>query len=198
MQLHDGHIPTTIAAHALAERLGRRSIVLIGMMGAGKTTIGRRLARRLRIPFIDADTEIERAAGQSVADIFAERGETFFRTGEQKVIARILAEGPQVLATGGGAFMNAQTREAIRQAGISIWLKADFDTLMRRVRRRSNRPLLKTDDPDAVMRDLIEKRYPVYGGADITIQTREIPQDVIIGEVVAALADYLGLPADND
>ena len=135
--------------------LGRRSVVLVGMMGAGKSSIGRRLALRLGIPFVDADTEIEKAAGMTIPDIFATHGEAEFRAGEARVIARLLEGGPQVLATGGGAFMNADTRAAIAAKGISVWLKAEFDVLMRRIKRRHDRPLLKTDDPGATLRGLM-------------------------------------------
>ena len=136
----------------IREALGRRSIVLIGLMGAGKTAVGRRLANRLDLPFIDADTEIEVAAGQSIPEIFAEHGEAYFRQGERKVIARLLEGGPQVLATGGGAYMNADTRGCIKARGISVWLKAELRVLMKRVGRRDNRPLLAGGDPEAVMK----------------------------------------------
>ena len=174
--------------------LGERTIVLVGMMGAGKTSVGRRLAGRLGIPFMDADSEIEAAAGLTIPEIFERHGEDHFRAGERKVIARLLKGGPRVLATGGGAFMNRKTRENITRHGISIWLKADFATLMARVRRRSNRPLLRTTDPEAAMRALIEARYPIYGLADLTICTRDVPHDVIVGEAVDALGTYLRRP----
>lgn len=180
---------------AVAEALGRRDIVLVGMMGAGKSTVGRRLAARLGLPFVDADTEIERAAGQSIADIFDEHGETAFREGERRVLARLLAGGPKVLATGGGAFIDPDNRASIAAAGISVWLKADFDTLMRRVRRRAHRPLLKKPDPERVLRELIEARYPVYAAADITVMTRDVPHETVVGEIVAALAAHLGVAA---
>ncbi|HSM18911.1 MAG TPA: shikimate kinase, partial [Hyphomicrobiales bacterium] len=140
---------------ALVKALGSRSIVMVGMMGAGKTTVGRRLAARLGIPFTDADAKIEEAAGMTIADIFADHGEKDFRAGERRVIARLLRSGPQVLATGGGAFICGETRNKIEQAGVSVWLRADFDTLMRRVRRRNTRPLLKCRDPEQVMRKLM-------------------------------------------
>jgi shikimate kinase len=176
---------------AVVRALGQRSIVLVGMMGAGKSSVGRRLAQRLGIPFVDADTEIEKAAGMSIPDIFATHGEPSFRDGEKRVIARLLDGGPQVLATGGGAFMNAETRAGIVAKGTSVWLRADFDVLMRRLRRRQDRPLLKNDDPAATLRDLIDVRYPVYAEADLTVQSREIPHDRIIDEIVIALASYL-------
>lgn len=173
--------------------LGPRSIVLVGMMGAGKSSVGRRLANRLSLPFVDADNEIEAAAGMSIPDIFATHGEASFRSGEQRVIARLLQGGPQVLATGGGAFMNAETRQAIAAHGISIWLKADFDVLMRRIRRRTDRPMLHTDDPAATLKKLIEQRYPVYGLADLTIESREVPHSTVVDEIVAALNRHFAL-----
>src|SRR3954465_6039052 len=152
----------------LVAALGRRSVVLVGMMGAGKSSIGRRLAQRLGLGFVDADAEIEAAAGMSIAEIFARDGEPYFRSGEARVIARLLDQGPQVLATGGGAFMNGETRAAISQKGISVWLKADFEVLMRRVKRRSaDRPMLQGDAAERV-RHLMDERYPIYGEADTT------------------------------
>lgn len=175
-------------AISVASALGNRSIVLVGLMGAGKTTVGRRLANRLDLPFRDADTEIEKAAGSNIADIFKEFGEAHFRDGEQRVIHRLLGEGPQVLATGGGAFMNPKTREATRESGISVWLKADLDVLMKRVSRRSHRPLLQNDDPEAVMKRLIDERYPIYATADLSIESKEGPHDAVVDEIVHALA----------
>jgi len=181
---------------AIVAALGPRAVVLVGMMGAGKSSIGRRLAQRLGIPFVDADTEIEIAAGMSVADIFAIHGEPDFRAGEARVIARLLDGGAQVLATGGGAFMNADTRTTVKKKGISIWLKAEFDVLMKRIKRRHDRPLLKTDDPAAKLQELIDLRYPTYALADLTVQSREIPHDKIVDEIVGALAGHLGLAAE--
>jgi shikimate kinase len=181
------------------QRLQQRSVVLVGIMGAGKTSIGRRLASRLGLPFVDADLEIEKAAGQSVADIFEQYGEAHFREGEKKVIARLLESGPQVLATGGGAFVNEEIRANIAAAGVSVWLKADFDTVMKRVRRRSHRPLLQQDDPEQVMKRLIDERYPVYATANITVRSRNVPHEVVVEEIVAALDEHLagaeGAPA---
>ncbi len=183
----------------LRTRLGDRSIVIIGLMGAGKTTVGRRLAERLRLGFTDADAEIEKAAGQTIAEIFAQHGEPYFREGERKVIARLLRSGPQVLATGGGAFMSEETRKAVSESAVSVWLKASLPLLMKRVRRRSHRPLLQAADPEAVMRDLMEKRYPVYGEADIAIETRDIPHNVIVNDVIGALMRYvLGDECSNE
>lgn len=180
---------------AVAASLGARSVVLVGMMGAGKSSVGRKLGQRLGLGFVDADSEIEQAAGMSIPDIFETRGEAEFRSGEARVIARLLEGGPQVLATGGGAFMNAETREAIRRRGVSIWLKADFEVLMRRIRRRSDRPLLRTPDPAATLRELMDKRYPVYAQADLTIESRDVPHDVIVDEIVDALRGALGRAA---
>lgn len=179
---------------SLASRLGSRSVVLVGLMGAGKTTIGRRLAARLGLPFRDADLEIESAAGMPVADIFAIYGEPAFRDGERRVISRLLAEDRLVLATGGGAYMNAETREGIARSAVSIWLKADHDTLMRRVRRRGHRPLLRTADPDETMRRLMEERYPVYGLADLTVDSRDASHERVTQDVLDALDAYLREP----
>ncbi len=167
--------------------LAGRSIVMVGLMGCGKSAIGRRLAAKLAIPFVDADEEIERAAGQSISDIFATHGEAHFREGERKVIQRLLTQGPQVLATGGGAFMSAETRAAVRERGLSIWLKAELPVLMRRVGKRNTRPLLKTDDPEAVMRRLMAERYPVYAEADLIVESRDVAHEVIVDEIVSAI-----------
>ncbi len=192
------NLPTAARPEAaILAALGARSIVLVGMMGAGKSSIGRRLALRLGIPFVDADVEIEKAAGMAIPDIFAIHGEPDFRTGEARVIARLLESPPQVLATGGGAFINPDTRALIAVKGISIWLKADFDVLMRRIRRRHDRPLLKTDDPGATMKTLMDERYPVYGLADLTMQSREIPHDKIVDEIVDALAAFFAQASDR-
>jgi shikimate kinase len=179
---------------AVLRTLGKRSIVLVGMMGAGKSSVGRRLASRLGLPFTDADSEIELAAGMSIPDIFAERGEAEFRSGEARVIGRLLESGPQVLATGGGAFHNADTRVAIHSKGISVWLKADFDVLMRRIKRRTDRPMLKTADPAETLRRLIAERYPVYAEADLTVESREVPHGTIVDEIVIGLRDRLVAP----
>ena len=163
--------------------LGARSIVLVGMMGAGKSTIGRRLAARLRLPFLDADTEIETAAGMSIPDIFETHGEPHFRDGEARVIARLLDGGPAVLATGGGAFMREETRNRIRDKAVSIWLKADADIIMRRVKRRADRPLLQTADPAATIERLIAEREPIYRAAPISRSaSRDVPHEKIVDE----------------
>jgi shikimate kinase len=179
-------------AAAILARLGRRTIVLIGMMGVGKSSIGRRLAARLGVPFVDADSEIEKAAGMSIADIFARHGEAYFRSGEARVIARLLESGPQVLASGGGAVMNPDTRAAIKAKGISIWLKAEIDVLMRRIaKRKHERPMLHTDDPAETLRQLLIVREPVYALADLTVQSREGPHDAIVAEIMRTLSDFL-------
>jgi len=173
--------------------LGTRSVVLVGMPGCGKSAIGRRLATRLELPFVDADDEIELAAGKAITDIFKEHGEPYFREGERKVIARILKSGSQVLATGGGAFMSAETRENIRKAAVSVWLKAELTLLLRRVLKRNNRPLLERD-PEGVMRSLVETRYPIYATADITVESRDLPHDVMVFEIIEALAEHASSP----
>ncbi|MGH6769387.1 MAG: shikimate kinase [Xanthobacteraceae bacterium] len=185
-------------AAGVVAALGHRSVVLVGMMGAGKSSIGRRLAVRLGVPFADADAEIEKAAGMSIPDIFATRGEPDFRAGEARVIARLLDSGPQILATGGGAFMNADTRAAIAAKGLSVWLKAEFDVLMRRIKRRQDRPLLHTDDPAATLQSLIDLRYPVYAMADMTVQSRDVPHDKIVDEIVEALVSRLAAAPPTD
>jgi len=174
------------APEAIARALGSRSVVLIGMMGAGKSSIGRRLAARLGLSFVDADTAIEEAAGMSIPEIFDKHGEPYFRAGEARVIARLLDQGPQVLATGGGAVMDAQTRALIREKGISIWLKADLDVLLKRIRRRSDRPLAER------IKELLPLREPFYAEADITVQSRDEPHETIVDEIMAALPKHLG------
>jgi shikimate kinase len=179
--------------------LDRRSIVLVGMMGVGKSSVGRRLAARLSIPFIDADSEIEKAAGMTIPEIFARHGEAYFRSGEARVLARLLESGPQVLATGGGAFMNEDTRALIKLKGVSVWLHADFDVLMRRTsKRRSDRPLLQTEDPGETLRRLLAEREPTYALADLTVQSREVPHEAIVADVMTALAAYLKVAAACD
>ena len=184
---------------AILALLGSRSIVLVGMMGVGKSSIGRRLGARLGVPFVDADAEIETAAGTTIADIFARHGEAAFRSGEARVIARLLESGPQVLATGGGAVMNADTRAAIKAKGVSIWLNADVDVLMRRISKRKNdRPMLQTADPVATLRQLLAEREPVYAQSDLTVQSREAPHDAIVTEIIAALTGFLNtLPSEG-
>jgi shikimate kinase len=179
-------------AEAVRQRLGTHPIVLVGLMGAGKTSVGRRLAEKLGIPFVDADHEIEAAAGKSIAEIFADHGEPYFREGERRVIQRLIRNGAQVLATGGGAYMNDETRARIQEHGISVWLKASLPLLMKRVMKRQDRPLLKTGDPEAVMKTLIEKRYPVYGMADVTVESRDVQHGQMVNDVIRALAQWNG------
>jgi shikimate kinase len=182
----------TASAATVLAALHRRSIVLVGMMGVGKSSIGRRLAARLGIPFVDADSEIEKAAGMSIAEIFARHGEPYFRSGEARVIARLLDGGPQVLATGGGAVMNSDTRAAVKAKGVSIWLSAEFDVLARRINKRKNdRPMLLTADPAATLRALLAEREPIYAQADLTVQSREVPHEAIVTEIMAALGAFL-------
>ena len=186
-------LPTHSTAQeaAIVAALGKRSVVLVGMMGAGKSTIGRRLALRLRLPFVDADNEIEAAAGMSIPDIFEVHGEPHFRDGEARVIARLLESGPILLATGGGAFMREDTRAKIRDKAISMWLKADADVILRRVKRRADRPLLQNADPAAVIARLIEARHPFYEQTDILIDSRDVPHDKIVEECIETLRAHL-------
>lgn len=184
-----GKTDTALAA------LNGRTLVLVGMMGAGKTSVGKRVAQRLSLPFVDADVAIEDAAGMTIPEIFAKHGEPSFRDGERKVIARLLDSEQKVLATGGGAFINAETRAAIKASGVSIWLKAEFEVLMARVRRKGNRPLLQTADPDQTMRNLIADRYPIYAEADITVESRDVAHDVMVDAVLDALISAHGVAA---
>jgi shikimate kinase len=177
--------------HPIRSRLGTRSIVLVGLMGAGKSTVGRRLATRLGLPFRDADHEIEAAAGMTIPDIFSIYGEEYFRDGERRVIARLLEEGPLVLATGGGAFMSEEIRARVAERATSIWLRADLDVLMRRVRKRSNRPLLQNTDPEGTMRRLMDIRYPVYALADLIVESHEAPHDRVVNDTITALSAWL-------
>lgn len=192
--------PAEPNAEDLIKVLGNRSIVLVGIMGSGKSTVGRRLAQRLGLPFVDADTEIEKAANMTISEIFASHGEAYFRSGEERVIARLLQQGPQILATGGGAYMSEATREAIQKDGVSVWLKADLDTVMARVRKRSNRPLLQNPDPEGTLRALLAVRDPVYAQADLCVYSRDVPHEVVMEEILRALISRLAardLPAAN-
>jgi shikimate kinase len=181
-------LDTTPKAEIL-RALGARSVVLVGMMGAGKSSIGRRLAGRLGLSFVDADTEIETAAGMSIPEIFDKHGEPYFRAGEARVIARLLDHGPQVLATGGGAIMDQSTRDLIHAKGISIWLKADLDVLAKRTKRRGDRPLVDK------MKDLLPLREPIYALSDIVVQSRDEPHETIVDEIIAALPGHLNIIA---
>ena len=186
---------TTIANRnaGILSRLDRRSIVFVGLMGAGKTAIGRKVATALGLPFTDSDHEIETVSRMTIPDLFERYGEAEFRALEQRVILRVLEGGPQVLSTGGGAFVNAQTREAIAGRGVSVWLKADIDVLMERVSKKQNRPLLRTADPRAVLEKLMADRYPIYAEAHLTVPTRDERKEVIAAEVIDALARHLGV-----
>jgi shikimate kinase len=181
----------SVVESRIVAALGRRSVVLVGMMGAGKSSIGRRLAARLAVPFVDADSEIETAAGMSIPEIFDKHGEPYFRAGEARVIARLLEGGPQVLATGGGAVMDARTRELIAAKGISVWLKADIEVLMRRTKRRGERPLVDQ------IRTLLPQREPFYAQADLTVQSREEPHDAIVEELLEKLTGKLAAAEDT-
>lgn len=175
-----------------------RPVVLVGLMGAGKTTVGRRLATRFGAPFVDSDSEIEAAAGYSVQDIFDKYGEAAFREGERKVMLRLLKEPAQIIATGGGAFMDPSTRQMIADNGISVWLKAELPVLLERVSRRNHRPLLKTGDPEQILGRLIKERYPVYAEADIVVESAHDPHSVVVDKIVAALRDHHMRAEDSD
>ncbi|TKT75301.1 shikimate kinase [Aquamicrobium sp. LC103] len=179
-------------ASMLRDRLAGRTIVFVGLMGAGKTVIGRKVAQTLELPFLDSDHEIEDVSRMTVPELFERYGEGEFRALEQRVIERLLKDGPKVVSTGGGAFMNEYTRRCIAENGISVWLKADLDLLMDRVSKRQNRPLLKNTDPRAVMEKLMNERYPVYALADLTVVTRDVKRETIAEEVIDALSGHLG------
>ena len=190
----DAHNPSPDGSSAaLLERLGDRSIVFVGLMGAGKTAIGRKVAQALGLGFVDSDHEIEAVSRMSIPELFERYGEAEFRALEQRVIGRVLESGPQVLSTGGGAFMNAQTRAAIAAHGVSVWLKAELDLLMERVSKKQNRPLLQNADPRAVLAKLMDERYPVYALADLTVPTRDDRKEAIAGEVIETLCNHLGV-----
>jgi shikimate kinase len=183
---HDPPVETRVR-----RRLGRRALVMVGMMGAGKSSIGRRLASRLGLPFVDADNEIEVAANASITEIFDRHGEEYFRDGERRVIRRLLDGEPKVLATGGGAFIEAETREAIRHDGISIWLQADRELILSRVKRRGNRPLLRSGDPAEIVDRLMGEREPVYAQANIHIRSRDVAHDDVVEDILLALDHFL-------
>lgn len=167
-----------------------RPVVLVGLMGAGKSTTGRRLASRLRVPFQDADDAIEEAAGMTIADIFEIYGEAEFRDGERKVMGRLLSQGPCILATGGGAFMNDETRALVKETAISVWLKADLATHVRRTSLRDTRPILKRGNPEDILRKLIEERSPIYAQADITVQSADGPHQDTVFQIIRALQRF--------
>lgn len=175
----------------LVRLLGPRAIVLVGLMGAGKTSVGKRIAAKLHLPFVDADAEIEKAADATIPEIFAQHGEAYFRDGERRVIRRLLDGNPKVLATGGGAFMNDETRAAIVEGAVSIWLRAELDVLMARVRKRANRPLLQNPDPEGTMRRLMAERDPVYSEANVHILSRDVTHEIVADETIEALLVFL-------
>lgn len=186
--------PATPATAGITRKKGRplaRSVVLVGLMGAGKTSIGRRLAAQLGMSFVDADAEIEAAAGCTIAEIFERHGEAAFRDGERRVIARLLDARPQIIATGGGAYMDATTRALVGARAVSLWLRADLDTLTARTSRRVNRPLLKDGDPRETLDRLMQQRYPVYAEADIIVDSHDCPPDETAQAVLTALLDFL-------
>ncbi|WP_422371660.1 shikimate kinase [Hoeflea sp.] len=172
--------------------LGSRNLVFVGLMGAGKSAIGRLVAQMMDIPFVDSDHEIERVSRMSIAELFSAYGETEFRALEERVITRLLKTGPRVLSTGGGAFMNEATRARLLKSGLSVWLKADLDVLWTRVSKRDTRPLLKTENPRQTLSDLLDKRYPVYALADVTVQSRDELKETIASETIAAIAQFNG------
>lgn len=187
---HDERI-TAVAAD-VRRQLGARVVVLIGMMGAGKSSVGRRLAKTLGIPFLDADTEIEKAAGMAIPEIFEKHGEPYFRAGERRVVARLIEEGPSIVATGGGAWMDPETRQHVEASGISVWLRADLDVLLKRVKRRGgNRPLLNKGDQRATLEKLLAVREPVYADADLEVLSRDVPHEVMVEEMLVALSQHL-------
>jgi len=187
---HDIRRVDAATLERITDALGPRSLVFVGMMGAGKTTLGRRVAARLALPFVDLDQEIEKAAALSVAEIFARHGETHFRDGERKVMARLLGDGPQVLATGGGAFMNAETRAAIAERAVSVWIEADPGVLFQRIRHKPTRPLLQNPDPEGTLRRLVAERYPVYALADVTVRSHDVSKEAMTEEILSALAAH--------
>lgn len=180
-------VPATLGEQARA-KLGRRNIVFVGLMGAGKSAVGRMVAQQLRVPFIDTDVEIERVSRMTISELFATYGEEEFRALETRVIKRLLRGGPKVISTGGGAFINDNTRRHIARGGISLWLKADLEVLWERVNKRDHRPLLKTENPKATLAALMEKRYPIYSEANLTIESRDVRKEIIVTEVLAAIA----------
>ncbi|MDS7595210.1 shikimate kinase [Agrobacterium tumefaciens] len=180
-------VPSTLGEQARA-KLGRRNVVFIGLMGAGKSAIGRLVAQQLRVSFIDTDAEIERVSRMTISELFANYGEDEFRALETRVIKRLMRGGPKVISTGGGAFINDNTRRHIKRGGISLWLRADLEVLWERVNKRDHRPLLKTENPKATLAALMEKRYPIYAEADMTIESRDVRKEIIVNEVLAAIA----------
>ncbi len=175
--------------------LGRRNVIFVGLMGAGKSVIGRLVAQSLSIPFIDTDAEIEKVSRMAISELFATYGEAEFRNLETRVIERLLKNGPKVISTGGGAFINENTRKQIKLGGVSIWLKADLDVLWERVNKRDHRPLLKTENPKQTLENLMIQRYPIYAEADLTVPSGNVRKDIMVQEVIAALAE---LPREGE
>lgn len=185
--VHPGTGGKSLGERARA-KLGRRNLVFVGLMGAGKSAIGRLVAQQLKIPFVDTDVEIERVSRMTIAELFASYGEDEFRALEARVIKRLLRAGPKVVSTGGGAFVNESTRRHIKRGGVSMWLKADLDVLWERVNKRDHRPLLKTENPKATLQALMDRRYPIYEEADITVESRDVRKEIIVNEVLQAIA----------
>ncbi|WP_421477466.1 shikimate kinase [Agrobacterium tumefaciens] len=180
-------VPVTLGEQARAKLAGR-NVVFVGLMGAGKSAIGRMVAQHLKVSFIDTDVEIERVSRMTIAELFATYGEEEFRALETRVVKRLLRGGPKVISTGGGAFINDNTRRHITRGSVSLWLKADIEVLWERVNKRDHRPLLKTENPKATLAALMEKRYPIYAEADLTIESRDVRKEIIVTEVLAAIA----------
>lgn len=180
-------VPVTLGEQARAKLAGR-NVVFVGLMGAGKSAIGRMVAQQLKVSFIDTDVEIERVSRMTIAELFATYGEEEFRALETRVVKRLLRGGPKVISTGGGAFINDNTRRHITHGSVSLWLKADIEVLWERVNKRDHRPLLKTENPKATLAALMEKRYPIYAEADLTIESRDVRKEIIVTEVLAAIA----------
>ena len=179
-------VPATLGEQARA-KLGRRNIVFVGLMGAGKSAVGRMVAQQLRVPFIDTDVEIERVSRMTIAELFAAYGEEEFRALETRVMKRLLKDGPRVVSTGGGAFINERTRRRIKKGGLSVWLKADLDVLWDRVNKRDTRPLLKTENPKQTLENLMNARYPIYAEADLTVMSRDVKKETMVEEVLTAI-----------
>ena len=185
--------PVLTVAESLKDRaraaLGSRNLILVGLMGAGKSSVGRIVAHQLGIPFVDSDAEIEKVSRMSISELFAAYGEEEFRALESRVMKRLLKNGPRVVSTGGGAFINDRTRKHIKKGGVSIWLKADIDVLWERVSKRDTRPLLKTENPKQTLENLMNARYPIYELADLTVLSRDVRKELMAEEVLRAVID---------
>jgi shikimate kinase len=186
--------PVLTIADSLKDRaraaLGSRNLILVGLMGAGKSSVGRLVASQLGIPFVDSDVEIERVSRMTITELFAAYGEEEFRALETRVMKRLLKNGPRVVSTGGGAFINDRTRKHIKKGGLSLWLKADLDVLWERVNKRDTRPLLKTENPKQTLENLMNARYPVYAQADVTVLSRDVRKELMADEVLKAVIEY--------